>query len=439
MTDANLDHAALLQQLAQHGEALLVDGDEAARWRVQGKTPRLVSTPSSPEALAGVLKACAEAGAAVVPWGGGTQQNLGEPPARLDVVLRTQALNRVLEWEPADLTATVEAGMRFTDFQQVLAERNQRLPLDPPLDEAATVGGLIATNASGPRRLKDGALRDLVIGTRVAGVDGQVTRAGGKVVKNVTGYDINKLHIGALGTLGVLVEVTVKVAPRPETERTWLGVFATAQEAARMVSALLRRPITPTALELLNDQTAARLGVTVAAGRWVLAARADGFAPAVARHLREFEAAAREAGVQDGWAVAEEEGKALWRRYARLGAELRWTGRALTCRLALPPAALGTVGAEAARTGARPLVWGSGTGALFWSVAAEDADQAWVAQLRALATQAGGALVVENRPAALTGLDVWGPPGGPLKAMRAIKAEYDPRGTLNPGRFVGGI
>ncbi len=434
-----VDFAALERELSAVAEVAAPGAQEAAQWAVHGRLPRLICRPATAEALAAALACCDRAGAAVIPWGGGTQQHLGLPPRRADVVLSTRALNRLVAYEPANLTATVEVGLRLADLQASLGEHGQWLPLDPPLPPEATVGGLLATNPSGPRRLKDGSLRDLVIGTRVAAPDGKVTRAGGRVVKNVTGYDLNKLHVGALGTLGVVVEATFKVAPRPETERTWLGLFRAAAEAGRAVAAILHRPLMPTGLEMLDGRLAERLGLALPPGHWALLARASGFGPAVQRHLDEFAAAGAAAGAVEGEVLAAERAEAIWSAYAATAADLRWTAGVLTCRLAVPPTAVAALCEGIAAVGEGPLVWAQAAGALFWSVPADVADRALVAQLRELAEAAGGKLVVENWSPPLADLDVWGAPGGPLGLMRALKQEYDPRGTLNPGRFVGGI
>src|ERR687883_1494657 len=155
------------------------------------------------------------------------------PPRRLDQIIETTGLNRVVEYEPADLTVTVEAGMRFAELQQRLAEEGQFLALDPPAAEGATIGGVIATNASGPLRFAYGTARDLVIGTRVANPDGTLTRAGGRVVKNVAGYDLTKLYIGSLGTLGVIVELSFKLAPIPPVLSTVVGSFGGLEQVHR--------------------------------------------------------------------------------------------------------------------------------------------------------------------------------------------------------------
>ncbi|MGE5619245.1 MAG: FAD-binding oxidoreductase [Sphingomonadaceae bacterium] len=435
------DLTALAGDLRNEAETTVLEEADAPRISARGIRPRLLCSPSSSEALAAALACCDRAGAAVIPWGGGTQQRLGLPPRRADVILTTRRLDRLVEYVPGDLTVTVEAGMRFGELQRLLGERGQWLPLDPPLMPEATVGGVVATNVSGPRRIRDGGLRDMVIGTRTANVDGTLTRAGGRVVKNVTGYDLNKLHIGALGTVGMLVEVTLKVAPRPETERSWIGTFPSVDAAGRAVGTILRRPLAPTALDLLNDRVAAESGLRLPPGHWALLGRASGFAPAVDRHLAEFEAAARAEGATDSQRLDEGAAERVWACLARMASALRWADDVLTCRFALLPATMGRVCREVATSGGEPFVWGHGVGALFWSVPARSAPAALeaVSRFRREAVAAGGALVVENWPRSVEGVDVWGSPGGPIPLMRAIKSQFDPHGILNPGRFVGGM
>ncbi|MHB1132556.1 MAG: FAD-binding oxidoreductase [Chloroflexota bacterium] len=432
------DLERLAEQLSGVAETTRLDEATAAPWTVRGARPRLLCAPASAEAATRALALCAEAGAQVIPWGGGSQQRLGAPPRGADVVLVTRALAALVEYEPANLTATVQAGMRLAELQRLLGERGQRLPYDPPVAETATIGGLLATNPSGPLRLRVGGLRDLVIGTRVATPRGTLAKAGGRVVKNVTGYDVNKLYIGALGTLGLLVEVTLKVAPRPATEATWLGIFDSADAATAVAGQVLRSVLQPSALELLNARAAALCGLAVPEGRWALLARASGFRPAVERHLREFSAAAQDAERQEE--LPAEQGDAVWSAYASWAAARRWAPGHLTCRLALPPATVGQAGDRVATLGVEPVVWAQATGAAFWSVADDTAQaSALSAELRGLATTLGGAAIVENWPDGTPDLDPWGPSGVPLELMRALKEQYDPRGTLNLGRYVGGI
>src|SRR5712692_2625439 len=222
-------------------------------------TPRV--TPASREEMAEALRLADSRGQAVAPVGGGTQLDLGMPPARLDLVIETTRLNTVVEYEPADLTVTVEAGLRFDELQKRLGEQGQFLALDPPAAPGATLGGLMATNASGPLRYAYGTARDVVIGTRVANPDGTITHAGGRVVKNVAGYDLNKLYIGSLGTLGVIVELSFKLAPIPPTTNTIVGQVRNLDAARGIIHAVTHSSLSPLAIELLGPRAASAAGL----------------------------------------------------------------------------------------------------------------------------------------------------------------------------------
>ncbi|MEZ4500498.1 MAG: FAD-binding oxidoreductase [Thermomicrobiales bacterium] len=181
-----------------------------------------VVEPDSAEAAAGLLADAAAAGSAVIPVGGGTHLGIGNPPVRADVVLSTRKLNRVLVYEPADMTLSVEGGATLASVQSTLVEHGQGLPIEVANPEAATIGGILAAALYGPKRLGWGTLRDYLIGISVAYPDGTVGKAGGLVVKNVSGFDLMRMHHGALGTLGVIVSANFKVLPAPRSERTVL-------------------------------------------------------------------------------------------------------------------------------------------------------------------------------------------------------------------------
>ncbi|MBV9131864.1 MAG: FAD-binding oxidoreductase, partial [Chloroflexi bacterium] len=249
---------------------------------IDGVTPREVVSAQSAEELAAALRAADEAGHAVAAVGGGTQLDLGMPPSRLDVVIETTGLNNVVEYEPADLTVTVEAGMRFGELQRMLGEQGQMLALDPPVEDGATLGGVIATNVSGPLRFAYGTARDLVIGTRVANPDGTITHAGGRVVKNVAGYDLNKLYIGSLGTLAIVVELSFKLAPIPPATATVSGEFEGAQQVRELVAAVVRSPLSPLAIELIGSRQ--------------VVFRVGGYPQAVERQVRDLSALITDGG-----------------------------------------------------------------------------------------------------------------------------------------------
>src|SRR5256712_2450462 len=275
------------------GEAITVD--EQRRFSVDGLLPSTVIRPKDADEAARELYACDEVPAAVGVWGGGTQMQLGAPPRKYEVALSTERMTRLLEYEPADLTCRVEAGMRLSDLQAALHAQGQRLALDPPHPERATVGGMVAANTNGLTRGRYGTVRDWVIGIAVAYPSGKVARAGGKVVKNVAGYDLMKLHIGALGTLGVVAEVNLKVQAIPESEATVLGHFETATPAVAAGLLLARSYLAPAAAIVLDRRALWECGLT-ADWRWTLALKLEGYARDVDAARDQAVGAIRDAG-----------------------------------------------------------------------------------------------------------------------------------------------
>ncbi|MBI4507261.1 MAG: FAD-binding oxidoreductase [Chloroflexi bacterium] len=402
--------------------------DELAALAIHGIRPRLVCVPQSVAEVSAALRVAGAAGLAIIPAGGLTQLGLGAPPRRSDVLLDLRALAAVVEYAPEDLTATVQAGMRLVDLRRLLAERGQFLPLNPPLPDDATVGGILATNAHGSWRARYGALRDLLIGSRVVHGDGLVSHSGGKVVKNVAGYDLNKAWVGSLGTLGVVVEATFKLQPLPAARGWSEAAFADVAAAVGAAGRLARAPLPYLGAELLTPRAAAAVGL---AAEHLLVVEWGGPAAAVARCQREWPALAhaaeaRRAGDRQAapptatWGSADE---VVLRASLPLGhvvpllAELesQWPAAG-----AVAQALTGTIRA------AGPLELGPGA--------------PLVRHLRGFATALGGWLVVERAPLALKEqVDVWGPPAGPLELMRRLKQAFDPAGIMNHGRFVGGL
>jgi glycolate oxidase FAD binding subunit len=366
-----------------------------------------VVTPGDQASVARVLAVCAESGLAVVPRGSGTKLGWGTPPAALDVVLDLTGVDRLVEHTAGDLVAVVEAGRRLDDLQADLARAGQWLAVDPA--RRGTVGGLVATGATGPARMAAGPVRDLVIGATVVRADGVVAHSGGKVVKNVAGYDLGKLLTGSFGTLGVLTQVAVRLHPLPD-RTTWVCVPvrgpAEAQDAVLRVA---HSHLVPSGVELdWRD------------GSGELAVRLDGIPNGVAARTADAEALlgpeARAAEEAPEWWGAEPAGEVLLKvthEVASLGAALAAAGDAHTRGSA-------------------------GVGTLYVSVGADRAVSL-VAALRAAAPGFGGAVVVLDAPADVKEqVDVWGPVRG-LDLMRRVKDQFDPDRVLSPGRFVGGI
>ncbi len=446
--------ATLLRSLAEIvGPPHRLGGTDRAAYVVDGRTPCGVVFPGSAEEVAQVVRAAAAAGVPVVPWGGGTQMHRGAPPRDGALVVGLRRLDRVLEHEPADLTATAEAGITLAAFQGALGARGQWLPLDPPAPGEATLGGVLAANAAGPRRQGYGTARDLVIGIRVVAPDGQFVRAGGKVVKNVAGYDLAKLYIGSCGTLGIIVDATVKLRPRPEAEGACWATFPALEPAARAAVALAGSELGPVALTLLDPLAAevcgrhAGLGPVPAA---VVLVVFDGLPAAVAAARDAAAGRLRAAGAG---AVEPLDAPATGRALDAV----REARRLVTNPLAVATAGVlpGDVGAylEAAGAAARAAgvrlaalaEAGHGLVTLILTAAGAEAPPAaataaLLAQCRDIARGHAGHLGIAWAPLGVReACPVWDPPGPAVALMRGLKARLDPEGVLNPGRFVGGI
>ncbi len=417
---------------------------------VDGVRPGLVATPADADQVAALLKIADEAGAKVVPWGGGTNQGLGNLPERVDLVLRTARLSRVIAHEPADMTCVAGAGIRLADLQAALGKAGQHLPLDPPDPEIATLGGVLSASASGPLRLAYGWPRDVVIGTQVALVSGQQVRSGGRVVKNVAGFDLNKLYVGALGTLGVLVEVALKVLPLPERRASLAAVFSDLNGAAGAVRSTLQTDLAPCALELISPRAAARLTVSLPSGGLVVLVQAEGVSETVQDQVERLKDLFHKSGAVEIAPFDGPEEPALWDAVRQFRRAPEIARRTVRCKVSVPIKGVRAVfdAADALR-GQREvacdLIAHAGSGIVLCYLDLESPDRvdravAAAADLRQRASELDGHLVVESAPPAFKArLDVWGKWGPDLRLMRALKAQYDPKRTLNPGRFVGGI
>jgi glycolate oxidase FAD binding subunit len=422
--------AALAAHLTRELPAAAVSAEPAAvsDYSVDGNIPALVCHAATAEEVSLVLRLCGEADAAIVPWGGGTLMSLGNIPRRVDVVLKLEKLSRLIEHDDANLTATAEAGMTADAFQGALAERGQFLPVDPPRPERATLGGVAAANISGPRRALYGGVRDLVIGMKIVLAGGERVKSGGKVVKNVAGYDLAKLFIGSLGTLGVITEMTFRVSPRPEAEASFAatGPLAGCVSFVKEISGSALLPTAVTLDRAAGDSRECRA-----------VARIEGFDEAIARHLTDLGAMAERWGLT-AHTLRGDAHRRLWQELCDFG----WGEKGLLCRVVVP---LGSVEnsiaalAAVSETGeclgyiAHP---GSGT---IWALLEErpTALQAY-AWLGAIARDCRGHIVLAAAPSPMKErIDVWGDPPKTLAIMREIKRQFDPASTLNPGRFIG--
>jgi glycolate oxidase FAD binding subunit len=416
-------------------ERLLVDPAVLAAAAIDGCTPRWVARPRAPEHVAALLAVAADERLAVAPRGSGSSLTLGHPPARLDLVLDLRDLDAVVEYNPDDLTVTVQAGVTAAALAARLAPRRQWLPLDPMGAATRTVGGIVATNASGPLRARYGAARDLLLGVRFVQADGVSTWGGARVVKSVSGYDIPKLMVGSLGTLGVLVELTLRLHPMPEAETTRLVTFRAAGAAQAFVARVLDSTVPPHRLEILN---AAMLRACGAPPAPVAVAVSVGSVDAA---VRAADAALTElARAEDGISTAA--GGDFWQRY---DAALPAPSHPVVLKVATLTSAVSDAVSEAERLfGPDAAVAGcAAAGVVGVGVPAAVADgiAAGVRALRAVVAGSGGSVVIERAPREVReAVEPWGAvEAGSLALMRALKTEFDPLAILNPGRFVGGL
>ncbi len=400
---------------------------------VDGLTPRSVVSPATPEQLAQVLALARAEELAVVPRGSGVNLEQGAPPRRVDLVVDLRRLDAMVEHNPDDLTISVQAGMTAGALAARLAPHRQTLPLDPPGWSARTLGGIAATQASGPLRMRYGTMRDLLLGVRFVQADGVLTWGGARVVKSVTGYDVPKLMVGALGTLGVLVELTLRLHPAPDVEATWLATFPSTAQAQECVAMLLDSAVQPSRLEMLDDRALAGCGLPVAAA--ALAVSIATVEPAV----RAQGAAVAEFVRRVGGGI-ETIDASIWNAYDRMLA----APGGVTLRIGTVPFRLAATFAETRSALDTVAVAGcAGLGALRARVEGGDvpALSRGIERLRAFVSEVDGGVIIERAPRALReAVDPWGPVAAPaLAVMRAIKREFDPAGVLNPGRFVDGL
>jgi glycolate oxidase FAD binding subunit len=417
-------------------DAVKEDPNLLATYAVDGKPPTLLCRPKTPEEIATALRLGSELDAAITPWGGGTAMRMGNLPRQVSVVLELSRLNRVIEHDHANLTATVQSGIALTTLQEALAPENQFLPFDPPYPRCSTIGGIVAANLNGPRRIFYGSVRDLVIGMKVVLASGEQVKAGGKVVKNVAGYDMCKLFVGSLGTLGIITEVTLRMAPVPETAET-LVASGTLEQLAQLVDELSRSPLLPAAVFLLNGQ--AWVASDALQGDWRLALWCEGFETGVTRHLRDTLPMAEGAGASTeilrGMAHCQ-----FWDAIR----DFPLRSEHSVYRVTVPRASVADV-IKIISDWETPdfhpaIVSDTSVGTVWIAFTAHQAAIDGFPKLIRLAREhEGHAIMLAAPPAFKEGIDTWGPTPSTLSLMREIKRQFDPKGLLNPGRFSAGL
>jgi glycolate oxidase FAD binding subunit len=425
---------------------------------INGVTPAHVVSPGSAEEIAAILQLANSLGLVVAPAGGFTKQDIGGVPERVDILLRTTRLNTIEHFDPGDLTIGVNAGMTFAEAQNELTKHQQWLPCDAARLDRATFGGLLATGASGPLKSAFGGMRDYCIGVQFVTADGKLAKGGGRVVKNVAGYDLMKLMTGSYGSLAVITRAAFKVFPRPRQTRTFICAFASLEEALRFRAQVFRSPLTPLCLEIVSpraleylcDPPAVRDAddytpsqpVTQTANEWQIVLRATGSDNVLHRYAKELGSAVTR--TLEGWAEQQ-----YWTwisnfEYAVL--ERHRNAMVIYTHLAIQNVgpAIASLERSAPDHNFIPAVLGrAATGNLVMALMPLSVDPPSAMQFANCASAfrgllpAGSSAEVAHCPKeAKPHFDVWGSTPTSLEMMKAVKHAMDPNNILNRDRFI---
>lgn len=425
---AGLD--AIASELEKMTETAVCERDE-----VFGNTGRLVAYPQTEREVSEVLSLAAHTGITVIPEGGGTKRGYGGTLEAADVLLSMKKIRGIVEHEAGDLILTVKAGTPLADIQHALAEKGQFLPLDASDSEKGTIGGILAANMSGPKRLRYGSGRDLVVGMRVVHAGGQVMRAGAKVVKNVAGYDMNKLYVGSMGTLGIVTEVTLKCRPLPERESVVLLESEAGVDPLAVFSRhLLDSPMEPVAVEIVNPALSDRMGGRRA---FSLALSFEDVPASVERQEQWVRRNAQLLTVSD--TLRNEEAVAWWKHF--LQTDRQFVTLKVGSLLTDVPVVLHHAERLSEQLGITLFSHGSaGVGLSKLHVQAEkEAVCTFIRGMRQFMSGREGYVTVEHAPLSVRRqVGVWGEGSPNSRLFAGIKRAFDPKGILNPGRFVVG-
>jgi glycolate oxidase FAD binding subunit len=425
---------------------------------ISGVAPALAVAPRSAEEVAAVLRLATTRELVVAPAGGFTKQQTGGVPERVDLLLSTKRLNQIVHYDPGDLTVVLDAGVRLADAQSRMAEHQQWVPCDAPNLDVATVGGLLATASAGPLKSGFGGLREFCIGVQFVTADGKVAKGGGRVVKNVAGYDLMKLMIGSYGSLAVITQANFKVFPKPRQTRTFVCPFQSLEAALEFRNRVLQSPLAPLCLEIISPRAPEYLSnppkvqdpedyvpaqpVTAPSSEWQIVLRAAGSDNVLARYRREL-----------GPEVAKElEGPAeaqLWSWISHFADNVlarHQNAMVVQTHLTIQNVGAALQALERAATDHNflPAVVGraaTGNLVLAFVPLAVDPPSAMqyascVSAFRALLPAGSSAVVVRCPKEAKAHFDVWGSSPTDVEMMRKVKRALDPKNVLNRGRFI---
>ena len=440
------------------GESHLVkDSEKVQAYALDGKKPKVVVSPGKIEEVSKIVAYANQQQLSIIPRGSGTKLGMGGIPKKMDIVLSTLRLKKVTDNDCENLTLSAESGLTLREVQKILAKEGKGyfLPLDPPYTREATLGGIVVTNSSGPKRLLYGTARDLIIGTKAVFPNGDIVVSGGKTVKNVSGYDMCKLLIGSYGTLGILCEMTFRLLPLPEKEATLLIPFAKLEEADGFVRELIGSQLIPTSIETLNPIAVKKVkySMPTSNGYYLVAIGLEGVSEAVERQVSDMSDIGKRHGALKAEVLDTEQQDTFWTAFRDFSKGLSKSDPgsvSLKANFLISKRGemFGSFEKMAKESGMDcGILSHCGSGILYAHLlpgkhlrAKSDALVELIGKLTAEAVKNGGNLIVESAPLAIKKkLDVWGQSRDDYRVVRRLKEQIDPAGILNPGRFIGGI
>jgi glycolate oxidase FAD binding subunit len=437
---------------------VIQDSDKLKAYAIDGKKPKVVVSPRTIDEVSKVVAHANQQHLSIIPRGNGTKMGMGGIPKKIDIILSTSWLNRITDSDCENLTLSAECGITLNEVQKSLAKvgKGYFLPLDPPYTEKATLGGIVAANSSGPKRLLYGTVRDLIIGTKAVFPNGDIVVSGGKTVKNVSGYDMCKLLIGSYGTLCILCEMTFKLIPLPEKEGTLLLSFAKLEEADGFVRELRGSQLIPSSIEILNAMAVQKMKYSMSMppnGNYLVAIGLEGVAESIDRQVSEMSEMGKKYGVIETMTLDSEKHQTFWIAIRDFAERLTETYVNLICLksnvlISKIGEMLGSYEKIARESGIDcAFICHSGNGILYSYILPgknfRSKIESFVELIKKLTSEVvknEGNLVVESSPLLIKkNVDVWGQSRGDYLVVGRLKEQIDPVGILNRGRFVGGI
>jgi glycolate oxidase FAD binding subunit len=441
------------------GEANVIqDSENLKTYAIDGKRSKVIVSPGTMDEVSKIVSFANQQHLAIIPMGNGTKIGMGEIPKKIDIILSTNRLNRITDCDTNNLTLSVESGITLNEVQKKLGNEGKGyfLPLDPPFTDKATLGGIVATNSSGPKRMLYGTVRDLIIGIKAVFPNGDIVASGGKTVKNVSGYDMNKLLIGSYGTLGIICEMTFKLLPLPEKKATLLVFFSKLEDADKFVHEILRSQLLPASIEILNGMAMKKLKCPMSISteeNYLIAIGLEGVAESIDRQVSEMGEMGKKNGCLGTLVLNLEKHHSFWlavRNFYEGLVEDHSNFVSLKSNFLI--SSYGEILGSYEKIGKEfgmdcAFICHSGNGILYSYVFTGKSVRSKTESLIELikrftseAVKCEGNLVVESSPLFIKKrIDVWGEPRSDYKVMRRLKEQIDPTGILNPGRFVGGI